>query len=177
MGSAHPLTAPYQAFATADGWINVGAANQANWLRLLDAIGAPELADDARFRDNADRMANLAELEAVLTQHFQSRNTADWLAVFDAVGLPAGPVLSVGEMHADPQVAARDMVVELDHPRAGRTRTIGLPVKLSGTPGSVHRPAPLLGQHTREVLAEIGMAGDEIDRFAAARAAIVAERT
>lgn len=175
MGSAHPLTAPYQAFETADGWVNVGAANQTNWHRLLDAIGAPELADDPRFRDNPDRMANLEELERVLTAHFKSKSTADWLAAFEAVGLPAGPVLSVGEMHADPHVAARDMVVGLDHPQAGPTKTIGLPVKLSATPGGIKRPAPLLGQHTREVLAEIGMNTGEVDGLVDRGAAIVAE--
>ena len=173
MGSAHPLNAPYQAFATADGWINVGAANQTNWLRLLDALGAPELRDDPRFATNADRMVNRAALEAVLAPHFETESTAEWLAAFEAVGLPAGAVLSVGEMHADPHVAARDMVVSLEHPKAGPTKAIGLPVKLSATPGAIRRPAPVLGEHTRTVLAEIGLAADEIDALVAKGAAIV----
>ncbi|SME92290.1 Crotonobetainyl-CoA:carnitine CoA-transferase CaiB [Tistlia consotensis] len=175
MGSAHPLNAPYQAFRTADGWINIGAANQTNWLRLLKAIGAEELAEDPRFRENAGRMAHLAELEAELTPHLEPRTTAAWLEVFEAAGLPAGPVLSTREMHADPHVRARDMVVPLDHPKAGRTHAIGFPVKFSETPGAVTRPAPLLGQHTREVLAEIGLMDDEIDRLVAQGAAIVPE--
>jgi crotonobetainyl-CoA:carnitine CoA-transferase CaiB-like acyl-CoA transferase len=174
MGSAHPLNAPYQAFKTADGWVNVGAANQTNWLRMLEALGATALADDPRFVTNADRMANLAALEAVLAPAFAARTTAEHLAAFEAVGLPAGPVLSVGEMHADPHVLAREMVVELDHPRAGRTRAIGLPVKFSQTPGGIGRPAPLLGQHTREVLAEIGLGKAEIERLVASGAAIAA---
>lgn len=173
MGSAHPLNAPYQAFRTADGWINVGAANQANWLRLLKVLDAPALADDARFATNADRMAHLAELEQVLTPYFEAHSTAQWLETFEQAGLPAGPVLTVAEMHRDPQVRARDMVVPLDHPRAGRTWAIGLPVKLSVTPGGIRRPAPLLGEHTREILAEAGLGGDEIDQMIRSGAAIV----
>lgn len=173
MGSAHPLNAPYQAFRTADGWINVGAANQANWLRLLKVLDAPELAEDARFAANADRMAHLGELEAVLTPYFEAHTTAQWLDIFEEAGLPAGPVLTVGEMHADPQVLARQMVVPLDHPKAGRTHAIGLPVKLSATPGGIRRPAPLLGEHTRDLLAEIGLADEEIDRMIVSGAAIV----
>jgi len=175
MGSAHPLNAPYQAFATADGWVNVGAANQTNWLRLLDALGAPELRDDLRFASNADRMVNRVALEAVLAPHFETKSTAEWLAAFETVGLPAGPVLSVGEMHGDPQVAARDMVVSLEHPNAGPTKAIGLPVKLSATPGAIRRPAPVLGQHTRTVLAEIGIAAEEIEALVAKGAAIAAD--
>ncbi|TCT10705.1 crotonobetainyl-CoA:carnitine CoA-transferase CaiB-like acyl-CoA transferase [Tepidamorphus gemmatus] len=172
MGSAHPLNAPYQAFRTADGWINVGAANQANWLRLLKALDAPALAEDPRFATNADRMAHLAELEQVLTPYFEAHSTARWLEIFEQAGLPAGPVLTVGEMHQDPQVQARDMVVALEHPRAGRTFAIGLPVKLSATPGGIRRPAPLLGEHTREILADAGLCSDEIEEMIRSGAAI-----
>src|SRR3546814_7284371 len=125
MGSAHPLSAPYQAFETADGWITVGASNQSNWLRLLDAMEARELADDPRFRENQDRMANLADLEAELGRRFRARTSADWLQRMENAGVPGGPVLNVSEMHKDPQALAREMVVELDHPRAGRVKPIG----------------------------------------------------
>ena len=111
MGSAHPLNAPYQAFATADGWINVGAANQRNWLRLLEVLEAPDLAADPRFADNRGRRVHLDELAEALAPHFRRRTTANWLARLEAAGVPAGPVLSVGEMHADPHVRAREMVV------------------------------------------------------------------
>ena len=156
MGSAHPLNAPYQAFATSDGWLNVGAANQKNWERLVDAVGAPELLDDPRFSSNRTRMENLAELVERLAPVFRSRPTGEWLKLLEEAEVPAGPVLSISAMHADPQTVARGMVVEVDHPVAGATRAIGLPIKFSGTPGAVHRPAPLLGQHTSEVLAELG---------------------
>ena len=172
MGSAHPLNAPYQAFATADGWINIGAANQANWDRFTRVIGAPQLRDDPRFKDNRGRMANLALLVETLAPYLAKRTSADWLARFEETGLPAGPVLSVTEMHADPQAQARAMVVETTHPKAGRTKAIGLPIKLSETPGGIVRPAPVFGQHTREVLEEAGYSAAEIGDFAASGAVV-----
>ena len=157
MGSAHPLNAPYQAFRTADGWINIGAANQRNWERLLGILGDPELAEDPRFRTNTDRMANRPALEEALNAIFSRHPTEHWMEVLGQGGFPAGPVLTIGEMHADPQTRAREMVVATDHPVAGRVETIGLPVKFGTTPGGVRAPAPVLGQHTAEVLAEYGI--------------------
>ena len=157
MGSAHPLNAPYQAIKTADGYINLGAANQRNWERLVDLIGRPDLGEDPRFALNTGRMANRAALEAELNAVFSTRPSAEWLAMLEAGGFPAGPVLSIREMHADPQAIARDMVPSLDHPTAGPVQTIGLPVKFTQTPGGVQRPAPTLGQHTAEILAEYGI--------------------
>ncbi len=172
MGSAHPLNAPYQAFQASDGWVNVGAANQKNWLRLLEVLGAPELDQDPRFSSNKGRMENLAALTEVLDSHFLTGTVAEWLERLEAAGVPAGPVLSITEMHADPHVRAREMVVETEHPRAGPTQAIGLPIKFSATPGGVKRPAPLLGQHTREVLGEAGYGADEIEAMIASGAAI-----
>ncbi|GEO37738.1 crotonobetainyl-CoA:carnitine CoA-transferase CaiB-like acyl-CoA transferase [Skermanella aerolata] len=166
MGSAHPLNAPYQAFPTADGWINVGAANQSNWLRLLDAIEAPELAQEPRFAANPGRMGNLDELTAVLNAIFKRRTTADWLAVLERAGVPAGPVLTIAEMHDHPQTRARDMVVKVEHEKAGPVETLGLPIKFSRTPGSVRRGAPTFGQDSRALLAELGYGEEEIDRLA-----------
>ncbi|GMG81727.1 CoA transferase [Paralimibaculum aggregatum] len=174
MGSAHPLNAPYQAFETADGWICVGAANQANWERMIGLIGAEALGADPRFASNADRMANRAALEAALNAIFRTRGTADWLATLEAGGMPAGPVNSIAEMHADPQTLAREMVVETEHPTAGRVPTLGLPVKFSETPGGVQGPAPRLGEHTAEVLAEAGYDAAEIAALLASGAAIAA---
>jgi len=175
MGSAHPLNAPYQALRTRDGWINVGAANQANWLRLLEALGAQELADDERFRENADRMAHLADLVEALEGFLGSRSTEEWLSRFEAAGVPAGPVLNIGQMHVDPQVVARQMVTEAPHGRLGLVKTIGVPVKFTCTPGGVVTGAPIFGQHTAEVLAEHGYGKDEIVALAASGAITVAE--
>ena len=175
MGSAHPLNAPYQAFRTRDGWITVGAANQTNWLRLIEVIEAPELAADPRFRENAGRMTNLPALVDALAPHFEARTTADWLARLEAAGVPAGPVLNIAEMHRDPQARARDMVVEVEHGRLGQVETLGLPVKVSATPGGVLHGAPLYGEHSREVLAEFGFGDGEIERLVAADVIAVAD--
>jgi crotonobetainyl-CoA:carnitine CoA-transferase CaiB-like acyl-CoA transferase len=163
LGSAHPLSAPYQAFQTADGWINIGAANQRNWQRMVEMIGAPELAADPRFAENHDRMTNLPALQAALAAIFRTRDSADWLARFEAAGIPAGPILDVHAMHADPQAQARDMVVEVPHTTLGPQRTLGLPVKFADTPGKVRHGAPLYGEHTRAVLYAHGFSKAEVD--------------
>jgi crotonobetainyl-CoA:carnitine CoA-transferase CaiB-like acyl-CoA transferase len=175
MGSAHPLNAPYQAFRTADGWIVIGGANQTNWLRITQILEAPELAEDPRFRENAGRMAHLRELEDELTRHFVTRPSADWLAKFEAAGVPAGPVYDVNEMHRDPQTLAREMVTEVPHTTLGSVKTLGLPIKLSETPGGPKRGAPLYGEHTREVLREHGYDDATIDRLIAGGAVVAAE--
>lgn len=174
LGSAHPLNAPYQSFRTRDGWINVGAANQRNWLRLLEVIDAPELEHEPRFATNLDRMNNLAALVPFLEEHLIHRDTADWLERMEAAGLPAGPVMTINEMHEDPQAKARDMIIETRHPLAGPVKAIGLPVKFSETPGGVTKPAPTLGQHGPEVLSEHGYRQDEIDALQQQGALIVA---
>ncbi|SEL96391.1 Crotonobetainyl-CoA:carnitine CoA-transferase CaiB [Roseovarius tolerans] len=174
MGSAHPLNGPYQAFETADGWINVGAANQRNWLRFLDVIGAPELNDDARFASNHDRMQHLGELEEILNSYLRHKTSAVWLERMEQAGLPAGPVLDILEMQADPQARAREMIVEVDHPVAGPVKTLGHPVKFSETPASLRRAAPVLGQHSREVLQEAGYDAAEIEAMVASGAVIAA---
>jgi crotonobetainyl-CoA:carnitine CoA-transferase CaiB-like acyl-CoA transferase len=166
MGTAHPLNAPYQAFPTSDGWITVGAANQGNWLRLVEALEAPDLRDDPRFATNADRMRNLDVLTATLTPLFKRRSSAAWLRRLEQAGVPAGPVLEVGQMHADPQALAREMIVQTEHPTAGPVKAIGVPIKFSDTPGGVRRAAPLFGQNTREVLREHGFSDVEIEQFA-----------
>jgi crotonobetainyl-CoA:carnitine CoA-transferase CaiB-like acyl-CoA transferase len=165
LGSAHPLMAPYQAFQTKDGWLNVGAANQANWERLLKVLEAEELAQDPRFASNAGRINNLPELVELLSGYFRRRTTAEWLERLEALGVPAGPVLSIAEMHAHPQTQARQMVTEARHRKLGPVRTLGLPVKFSATPGSVRRGAPLLGEHTREILQEYDYTEAEIEAF------------
>ena len=170
LGSAHPLTAPYQAFATKDGWITLGASNQPNYERVCRMLDAPELISDPRFRDNPSRMANLPALVEILTAHFRDKTSREWLDALDAAGVPAGPVFDIDEMLAYEQTKARDMVVETQHPRAGPTKAIGFPIKFGDTPGGVVRPAPMFGQHTREVCREAGFSEAEIDAMLAAGA-------
>ncbi len=161
-GSAHRLTAPYQAFETSDGYLNVGAANQANWERLCDAIERDELVSDPRFVQPKDRMKNLEDLTATLEQTFSRQTTAHWLEALEAAGVPAGPIYNIEQVYRDPQVRAREMIVETDHPVAGRVANIGIPIKLSETPGRFRKPAPTLGQHTDEALRQLGRSDDEI---------------
>ncbi len=172
LGSAHPLNAPYQAFETQDGWITLGAANQKNWERMLTVIGAEDLSADERFATNSGRMGNLPALEEILNGYFKTDTSEAWLQRLEDAGVPAGPVLEVGEMHKDPQALARDMVVTTNHPNAGEVKAIGLPIKFSETPGRVVRPAPLLGQHNREILSETGYSDDEIEKLITSGAVI-----
>jgi crotonobetainyl-CoA:carnitine CoA-transferase CaiB-like acyl-CoA transferase len=173
-GSAHILSAPYQAFQAKDGWLTIGGANQPNWQRLARVLGAPEWIEDARFLTNTQRMQNLDALVALMNEKLATKTAAEWIALLETAGVPCGPINSIAQMLEDPHALARDMVVELEHPKAGRTRAIGLPIKLSATPGKVARPAPLFGQHTREVLTEFGFGVAEIEDLIRSGAAVAA---
>jgi crotonobetainyl-CoA:carnitine CoA-transferase CaiB-like acyl-CoA transferase len=159
------LTAPYQAFGTRDGWINIGGANQANWERIADVLGHPEWRDDSRFITNSARMQNLDALVSLMSDVLSTRTRDEWIGAFDAAGVPAGPVHTIGEALTHPQTLARGMVVEVEHPEAGPTKALGCPIHFSGTPTQITRAAPLLGEHTREVLGESGYSSAEIDAF------------
>ena len=170
MGSAHPLNAPYEAFETSDGWITLGAANDANWSRLVELLEMRELAKDPRFAQSSGRIQNRIVLAQTLAPEFRKRTSAEWLDILERSKIPAGPVLDVLQMQADPQTIARDMVVETTHSKLGPVKTLGTPVKFSGTPSGVRRGAPVLGEHTREVLLQHGFSDVEIDRMAKAGA-------
>ena len=161
-GSAHRLTAPYQALRTRDGYINVGANNQRLWKRLCTAIGREELMEDERFATNERRMANREELARELESTLRERTTGEWMEVLLEVGFPAGPIYNYGQVFEDEHTLAREMMVEMEHPVEGTVRGLGIPVKLSETPGAVPRAAPLLGEHTRETLRRLGYSEEKI---------------
>jgi crotonobetainyl-CoA:carnitine CoA-transferase CaiB-like acyl-CoA transferase len=154
LGQAHRGSSPYQLFETQDGSITVGASQPNFWLRLCEILELSDLVQDARFTTNADRVKNNDALVQILQAEFNKQPSAHWLNALKNAGIPAGPVLSFDEAMADPQIVARDMVVETEHPSAGKFRTLGVAAKLSRTPGALRRPAPRLGEHTDEVLRE-----------------------
>ncbi len=170
MGSAHPVAAPYQAIATQDGWVNIGAVSQATWEKLTQAIGQPELATDARFASNGARMKHRDELIGIITQAMSGHGTDYWVERLEQAGVPAGPVRNMREMLDDPQTRAREMVITVDHPVAGEVQALGLPVKFSNGNGVTRRGAPLYGEHTREVLREMGYSDGEIEDLAGRQA-------
>jgi len=157
MGSAHRLSAPYQALRAADGYLTLGGANQRTWEQLCVALGRHDLLADPRFATNADRTRHQRELAEILEAVFVTKSVAEWLTVLEQAGVPAGPVYNIEQVYRDPQVQAREMAVDLEHSVAGMTKVIGIPVKLSETPGQIRRPAPTLGQHTDEILNELGL--------------------
>jgi len=130
---------------------------------MLKAIDAFELSEDKRFASNVDRMQHRQELIQALETVFVTRTTNSWVQLLNNAGIPASPVLDVMQMHEDEQTLAREMVTEVEHPVAGSVKTLGAPVKFHGTPGGVNQAAPLLGQHSIEVLKEIGYSSDEIE--------------
>jgi crotonobetainyl-CoA:carnitine CoA-transferase CaiB-like acyl-CoA transferase len=156
LGSAHRLAAPYQALRASDGWFTVGANNDKLYEALCAALGRPDLAADARFADGPARMRNREALIGEVERLTAKEPRAHWLARLDAAGVPSGPINNYAEALADPHALARDMIVDLVHPGAGPIQALGVPVKLSETPGAVDRPAPLLGQDNADVLTELG---------------------
>jgi crotonobetainyl-CoA:carnitine CoA-transferase CaiB-like acyl-CoA transferase len=162
MGSAHPLMAPYQAFKTKDGWINLGAANQGLWLKLVELLGAPALANDPRFAGPNERLDHLSALQGALAPVFEADTTDSWFARLDAAGIPAGPVFDIAQMTSDEHVLARGMVQEVGTSQDGPMRVLGHPVTYSSNPASIRRRAPRLGEHTADVLTEVGYSDEEI---------------
>ena len=155
-GSAHPTIAPYQAFASSDGYVMVAVGNDGLWRRYAGAIGRPELADDDRFTTNAERVRHRDVLIPLLAHIMATRTTKDWVDALNSAGVPVGPIQTVDEALADPQVLARGMVAEVQHPTAGALNLVNCPIHLTRTPAQVRTPPPLLGQHTDEVLSELG---------------------
>lgn len=162
LGSAHRLNAPYQAFRTADGFVNLAALTPAQWRDLCACLDRMDLIEDARFGDNAARMANRPALAAELESALASDTTHAWVERFTAAGVPAGAILDYAQVFADEHTRERAMIEEIEHPIEGTVRTLGFPLKMHGSPLRVRRPPPLLGEHNAEVLAEIGVNESEL---------------
>ena len=163
LGSAHPLTAPYQAFQTKDKWITVGASNQNTWLKLIDALGAKELQENEKFNSNANRMKNLTELTELLKKELVKKTAEEWLKLFDEKGLPCGPINTVTEMFEDSQTIERKMIVDVKNTKAGSFKAIGMPIKFSETKVEDTKESPTFGQHTKQILLDHGFKSEEID--------------
>ena len=161
-GSAHPSIVPYQALQTADGHLMVAVGNDTLWRRFAPLIGLPELVDDPRFDSNPQRVANRAQLIPLIEHALASRGSVAWADELSRVGIPAGPINNVAGALEHPQVAARDMVVSAEHPSAGTLRMTASPIKLSRYTATVRRPPPTLGEHTDDVLGELGYSATEI---------------
>lgn len=163
LGSRHPTITPFQYFAAADGYIVIAAGNDGLWRKLCTALELEELADDARFVDNAARTQNHAEMEPHLARAFRARSVEAWCELLGTAGIPCGPIHDVGQVCRDAQVAAREMIIELEHPIAGRQKMPNTPLKFSQTPIELQEPSPLLGQHTEQVLGEwLGLSAQEL---------------
>ena len=165
-GTRHRRSTPYQAYVTSDGFVTIGANNDRLWQRFCrDVVQRPEWLDDPRFVTLTDRMAHVDELQDEIEAITRTRTTEEWVEICDEAGVPGGPVLTYDETLVDPHVLERDMVVDLEHPIIGPMRTVGTGARFSGLDFKVRGPAPWLGQHTAEVLAESGLADEEITRL------------
>ena len=165
-GNAHPNIVPYQNFQTADGYLVIGVASEVIWKRFCEAVGERELINDPRFADNSKRVENRSELIAILSQTFLQRRNDAWFKLLTDAEVPCAPVQTIDQVFQAPQVLQRDMLIEVEHPTAGKVRMAGIPVKFSVTPASVRMPPPLLGEHNDAILRTwLGMSAASIDEL------------
>ncbi|MBP05204.1 MAG: CoA transferase [Chloroflexi bacterium] len=165
LGSAHRVSAPYQAIRTKDGYLNIAAPNQSNWERLCDAIDRKDLLDNINFTDNTSRMKNIKNLEIELEMTFMKKNRTQWIQILDKAGVPCGPINNIKEVWEDPQIKFRNMKVKTVHPKTGEVENIGFVAKFLENPSSIRTPSPLLGEHTEKVLSDFGFSKEDIKKL------------
>jgi formyl-CoA transferase len=169
-GNAHPNIVPYQNFQTADGYLVIGVASEVIWKRFCEAVGQRDLINDPRFADNSKRVENRSELIAILSKTFLQRRNDAWFKLLTDAEVPCAPVQTIDQVFQAPQVLQRDMLIEVEHPTAGKVRMAGIPVKFSVTPASVRMPPPLLGEHNDAILRTwLGMSAASIDELKKAK--------
>jgi CoA:oxalate CoA-transferase len=162
-GNDHPIAAPYGLFPTRDGQIALAPADDAFFRRLADALGEPGLKTDPLYTTQSARVANRTRINAIVGGKLAGNTTANWVEVLNRAGVPCGPVNSVAQVFEDPQILAQEMVMDVDHPGYGIVRMLGFPIKFSGLPCRVRRPAPALGEHSVEVLTELGYTAADLE--------------
>jgi crotonobetainyl-CoA:carnitine CoA-transferase CaiB-like acyl-CoA transferase len=159
-GNAHPNIVPYQSFQASDGWFAIAVGNDRQFLRLCEVLGKPEFGTDARFAANSGRVQNRAELIPMLAAIFKTASVSEWLRKLDEAEIPCGPINNLEQVFAMPSVQERGMLVKMSHPTIGDLSLVGSPLKMSETPVEYRLPPPLMGEHTQQVLRELGY-GDE----------------
>jgi len=165
-GNQHPTICPYETFKTKDGYLNLAVGNDKLWLSFCELINRPDLKSDERFTTNPKRVACRNILFPILSEIFSTRSTAKWISLLEKAGIPAGPIFTVEEVLEHEQTKAREMVVAMEHPKAGRIRLTGIPIKLSDTPGKIKTPPPVAGQHTEEILRNVlGYSKEKIEEL------------
>jgi len=165
IGSAHPLIVPYQAFQASDGYINIAAGNDNLWQKFCDALGLNGIVDDPKFATNAQRVKNRNEVVAIISKIIATKTMKEWLDIIEKAGVPCGPIYTVDQVFSDPQVLARDMLVEVEHPEYGKAKVTGPPIKFSETPAAVYSAPPSLGQHNETIFKELGLSGSDIEKL------------
>ncbi|WP_371366065.1 Acetyl-CoA:oxalate CoA-transferase [Sporomusa rhizae] len=168
IGNRHPSITPFEAFKAKDGYIIIAVGNDRLWSDFCNLINRPDLIQDERFVTNPKRTENQKALKAILDTVFPEKAVDEWIAALDNAGIPCGPINTIDRVMNNEQIIARDMIVETDHPTAGKVKMAGVPIKMSETPGTIERPAPLLGQHTEEILSEVlGISSEEVAQLKA----------
>ena len=165
MGTRHPSIVPYESFAAKDGFVNIGVTNQKQWETFCRILGFPELATDPRFERMEARLAHYDDLRPVIERSLGALTRREIIELLSGAGIPVGPINSVAEILEDPQLNAREMIAQLTHPQYGPLRVLGIPIKLSDTPGSINTAPPRFGEHNREILLELGYSDSDLTRL------------